>query len=65
MTLVNDVLFDVEFINNLQKKKILPGKNELILRYNEFFLKKSILQKCTKTNKVMNELMFKSVFWKI
>ncbi len=43
MILINNILFDIKFINNLQKKKISFEKNKLILKYNKFFLKKSIL----------------------
>jgi hypothetical protein len=62
MALADGALFGVESVDDLQKKEIPPGENELILRYHESFLKKPILRKCTKAGGVMDEPMPKSAF---
>jgi hypothetical protein len=62
MALADGALFGVESVDDLQKKEIPPGENELILRYNESSLKKPILRKCTKAGGVTDEPMPKSAF---
>jgi hypothetical protein len=42
--------------------EILPGENEVILRYNDDALDRYILRKCTKAGGVTNERMPKSAF---
>lgn len=62
MVLADGALFGVESVDDLQKKEIPPGENELVLRYNESALKKPILRKCTKAGGVTDETMPKSAF---
>jgi len=64
MALADGALFGVESVDDLQKKEIPPGENELILRYHES-LKKPILRKCTKAGGVMDEPMPKLAFLEI
>jgi len=62
MAIADGALFGFKSLDDLQKQEIPPGKNELILQYNESVLDRPILRKCTKADGVTDEPMPKSAF---
>ena len=49
-------------MDDIRKQEIPPGENELILRYNDAAVERSVLRKCTKAEGVTDEPIPKSEF---
>lgn len=62
MALADEALFDYKTLADVQRQKILPGDNELELRWKDSALKRPILRKCTKYGGVSDEPMPKAAF---
>ena len=65
MAIADGALFGYETLEDVRRQEVPPGKDEVILRFEDSALGRPILRKCTKTGGATKDPMPKSAFTSI